>query len=207
MARRPPPGRAGRLWLAERIEVARRGGQLLEQKQRLLRREQRRLAELVERTDRDWRARAADAESWNARVLVASGRDDLRRAAPAVAAAEARVEWTNRAGVTYPSEASVALLPIPSLPGSAALGEAAEAGRRALEAAVRHAAATMARRRVDLELLATVRRLRAIRDRWLPRLEAQLDQLDVRLDETEREETTRLRWAGQRSGGTAEGLR
>ncbi len=199
MARRPPPGRAGRLWLAERIEVARRGGQLLEQKQQLLRREQRRLTELTERTDRDWRARAADADAWNARVLVAGSRDDLRRAAPSVAFAAAQVGWTNRAGVTYPSTASTVLPSVPALAGSATLGEAAEAGQRALDAAVRHAAATMARRRVDLELLATVRRLRAIRDRWLPRLQAQLDQLDVRLDETEREETTRLRWAGQRS--------
>ena len=199
MTRRPPPGRAGRLWLAERIEVARRGGQLLEHKQQLLRREQRRLTELTERTERDWRARAAEAEAWNVRVLVAGSNDELRRAAPSVALADAQISWTNRAGVTYPSTVSTDLPPVPPLPGSATLGAAAEAGQRALDAAVRHAAASMARRRVDLELLATVRRLRAIRDRWLPRLQAQLDQLDVRLDETEREETTRLRWAGKRS--------
>jgi len=198
MPGRPPPGRAGRVWIAERVEVARRASELLEQKQQLLRREQRRFAELAGRTGHEWETLAAEADIWNARALVAGGRDELHRAASAVDAAEARLIWTNEAGVTYPSTA-VTDLPRPPRPaGSPALVQAADACRRALDAAVRHAAATTALTRVEAELVATVRRLRAIRDRWLPHLEAQLEELDVRLDEGEREETIRLRWAGQR---------
>lgn len=186
------------MWLAGRIEVAQRATELLEHKQQLLLREHRRLAELAERTGRDWRMRAIEAETWNARALVAGGRDELRRAGPTIGWAHARLDWAHQAGVTYPSAAAVDLPPPPALAGTPALAHAAATSRRALDAAVHHAAATTARDRVDREFVATVRRLRAIRDRWLPRLRAQLDALDLRLDETEREEITRLRWSGQR---------
>ena len=103
------------------------------------------------------------------------------------------------AGVTYPSTATVELPDRPPTPGTAALDVAADRTGRALEAAVAHAAASAAARRVDAEQTATVRRLRAIRDRWLPRLEAELAETDLRLDETEREEISRLLWTiGQR---------
>lgn len=198
MPARPPPGRAGRVWLAERVEVAQRAVELLEHKQQLLRREHRRLAELAERTERDWQARSAEADTWNARSLVAGGRDELRRIAPTVGPAQVRLDWTNQAGATYPSAAAVQLAAPPAVSGTPALTRAAAASRRAVDAAVQRAAATAARGRVDAELAATIRRLRAIRDRWLPRLHAQLDTLDLRLDEGEREEITRLRWAGRR---------
>jgi len=202
MPGQPPPGRAGRVWLAERVEVARRATELLEHKQQLLRREQRRLAELAERTGRNWRALAGEADTWNARALVSGGRDDLLRAASVTGAAQARLEWTTQAGVIYPSSAAVALPPLSALTGSAALAQAASACRSALDAAVQHAAAATASSRVNSELAATTRRLRAIRDRWLPRLDTQLSELDLRLDETEREEITRLRWAGRPANPT-----
>jgi V/A-type H+-transporting ATPase subunit D len=181
--------------------VAQRAVDLLEHKQQLLRREHRRLAELAERTGRDWRTRAAEADIWNARALVSGGRDELRRAAATIGVARASLEWTNEAGATYPSATAVDLPPPPVLAGTPALRYAATASRRALDAAVHHAAAATASARVDAELAATVRRLRAIRDRWLPQLVSQLDALDLRLDETEREEVTRLRWANRRPCG------
>lgn len=205
MPGRAPPGRAGRVWLAERISVARRAAELLDQKQQLLRREQRRLAELADRTGRDWRALAVAADTWNARALVAGGRDELRRAASVAGTAEARIHWASKAGVTYPSTASTDLPPFPALAGTPALTHAADACRRALDAAVRHAATATALSLVEAELAATVRRLRAVRDRWLPQLEAQLGKLDLRLDETEREEITRLRWARPRSAAPDHG--
>ena len=198
MPGRPPPGRAGRVWLAERLEVAQRAAELLEHKQQLLRREQRRLAELAGRTGRQWAALAAEADTWNARALVAGGRDELSRVASVIGPARIRLEWTSGAGVTYPSIVATDFPGPPAMAGSAALPLAAGACSRALDAAVRHAAATTALARVETELVATVRRLRAIRDRWLPRLAEQLRELDLRLDENEREEITRLRWAGQR---------
>lgn len=193
MPGRPPPGRAGRVWLAERIELAQRAGELLDHKQRLLRREQRRLAEVAERTGGEWRALAGRAETWSARALVGGGRDELARAASRIAPAASRLTWSSQAGVVYPTTAAVELPPPPALDGPSALLEASRACRLALEAAVRHAAALAARRRVDAELDATVRRLRAIRDRWIPRLRRLLADLEVRLEETEREEQARVR--------------
>ena len=204
MPARPPPGRAGRVWLTDRVAVAVRAVGLLEHKRQLLRREQRRLAELADRTGRDWQARAAEADTWNARALVTGEREALRRAAATIGVAHARLEWTSQAGVTYPSAAALDLPAPPELAGSPALSQAASAGRRALDAAVHHAAATTARARVEAELAATVRRLRAIRDRWIPQLQTQLDALDLRLDEIEREEITRLRRAGQRPTAPSE---
>jgi ATP synthase alpha/beta family, nucleotide-binding domain len=127
MPGRAPPGRAGRVRLAERVGVARRAVDLLEQKQQLLRREQRRLAELADRTGRHWRALAAVADTWNARALVAGGCDELRRAASIAGTAEARLGWTGEAGVTYASTASTDLPPFPALAGTAALTQAADA--------------------------------------------------------------------------------
>jgi vacuolar-type H+-ATPase subunit D/Vma8 len=120
---------------------------------------------------------------------------------PAVPPANLELEWTSQAGATYPSAASVQFTSATDLPPSPALLAAAEACRRAITAAVQHAAATTALERVDTELASTVHRLRAIRDRWLPRIKTQLDALDLRLDETEREEHTRLRRATSTTGG------
>ena len=175
--------------------MAARAIELLDHKQLLLRREQRRFSELSARTRREWESQAADAQRWHTRALVAGGRDALRRAVGATAPAQARLTWTSEVGVTYPSTASVELAAPPPLAGTAALAAATGATRVALGAAVRYAAATTALARVDAELTATIRRLRALRDRWLPHLEEQLAALDLRLDETEREEATRLRWA------------
>jgi len=201
---RPPPGRAGRVWLVERADVARRAAELLDHKQQLLRGEQRRLSALAERTGEQWRELAAEADSWCARALVAGGGDDLRRGAIGARDAHAQLTWTTQAGVTYPSTARTELPPLPVLGANVALTRAADAYRRALDAAVRHAAASAAAALVTTELTGTTRRLRAIRERWLPDLRAQLDQLDLRVDENEREEITRLRWARPGSGASPE---
>jgi V/A-type H+-transporting ATPase subunit A len=84
-------------------------------------------------------------------------------------------------------------------PGSAALIEATAAYRAALAAAVTHAAVEAANRTVDAEISATSRRLRAIADRWVPRLEAALRDVTERLEETERAESVRLRWSSRRA--------
>ena len=197
MAGRALPGRAGRAWLAARIAVASRAVELLEQKQHVLRREQHRLTETVEHTSKEWLAGATAADLANVRALVSGGRDELRRVEGTVTPAVTRVVWTTTVGPTYPSAAEVDVPPPPALAAAPAVLEAAAACRRALGPAVRHAAATTSLRRVESELVVTVRRLRAIRTRWIPELEAQLAQLDVHLDDAEREEVTRLRWAGK----------
>jgi V/A-type H+-transporting ATPase subunit D len=79
-------------------------------------------------------------------------------------------------------------------PGSAALVHATEAYREAVQAAVEHGAAAGACRVIDAEIATTRRRLRAITERWTPRLETALRDLTQELDETERAETFRIRW-------------
>ena len=59
-----PPGRAGRLWLQRRLQVARRGADLLDRKLRLLADELGRLRTDSARTGAEWDRRCADAERW-----------------------------------------------------------------------------------------------------------------------------------------------
>jgi len=192
---RVPPGRAGRIWLAERRAVGARAAEMLDQKQRLLRREHQRLTALAERTARQWEVSVGEAETWCTRALVSGGREALRRATFGRQDAVTRIVWANEAGAAFPATAECELPAGPDLGTETTLARAADAYRRALGAGVRHAAAAAAADRIGDELEATTRRLRALRERWLPDVERQLADLDARLDEIEREEATRLRWA------------
>ena len=70
---------------------------------------------------------------------------------------------------------------------------ARQAHRAALAAAIRHAAAAEALRVIEAEVLATRYRLRAVRDRWIPRLEQALAEVTFALEEQERSDAARLR--------------
>jgi V/A-type H+-transporting ATPase subunit D len=78
---------------------------------------------------------------------------------------------------------------------------ATRAYRTALEAAARHAVVDAAVRRIDAEVLATRRRLRAVQNRWIPRLVEALREADAGLEELELAEGGRLRWAARRKKG------
>lgn len=187
---RVPPGRAGRLWLHRRLEVAERGLDLLQRKLHILVRQHERLASEADRTGREWAAACQDAAIWNLRVSLADGRRSLR---PSSSPAQVTVRWTDVMGIRYPAEATCTLPPSPpSLPCSAALAEAREAVRAAIEAAVHHAAAREAERRVAAEIIATRQRIRALRDRWIPRLITGIRDIDLALDEMERSNAARL---------------
>jgi V/A-type H+-transporting ATPase subunit D len=190
---RYPPGRSGRLWLMDRLAVAERAAAILHRKQLALRHEERRLAALAERTAATWTAAVRDAQMWQLRAMILGGRSDLQAAASAVSPAIARLTWRTEMGVEFPSEAGCEFPPPASVAGTPALAAAAAAYRHALEAAVEHAAATTAAARVSSELALTQRRLRAVRDRWIPELGTTLRELELRLDEHEREELTRTR--------------
>jgi V/A-type H+/Na+-transporting ATPase subunit D len=197
-----PPGRAGRVWLQHRWEVADRGATLLETKMRILAGEQQRFVLLAERTERRWAEAVADAERWMLRADVLSGRRGLRLATE-YQPAQVTIRWETTMGVTYPNRAHVRLpdpAPDAPTPDNTALVHAREAYRTALVAAAEHAAATAAREAVEKEMAATRQRLRAIKDRWVPRLEAAGRALTEALEEQEREEGMRLRWAAARLG-------
>lgn len=198
-----PPGRAGRLWVRERLATADRASNLLDRKLRVLRTEQLRLREQDEQARQDWIEARGEAQRWLVRSAVLGGEREVRMAA-ATELATVELNWPAVMGVRYPvlerfTAPGAAATPRP--PGTSALPVTVAAYARALEAAARRAATSAALSIVSAEVKATARRLRAISHRWIPRLEAARDAVDRRLDENERDETTRLRWAAARRGG------
>jgi vacuolar-type H+-ATPase subunit D/Vma8 len=184
------------LWLSSRLRAAQRAGTLLDRKLRILRIEQGRFDLLVRRTGPAWEAAAGEAKMWLARASALGGSHGLDLAATREAAS-VDLEWATVMGLRYPSAAAFQAAPpdTASYQVSAALLEASRAHERALAAAVTHAAAITAQRVVEREIARTRQRLRAITDRWTPRLRSALAELDRRIEETEREEIVRLRWA------------
>ncbi len=203
MAEHVPPGRAGRLWLVERIEIATRGVELLRQKCQLLRREQRRLSLMAEQTGAAWASAVTDAERWGGRAAALGGSTAVRLAASDIAGqGSVTISWRNTMGTRHPDEARCelpTLTPSVAAASNAAIAPAATAYRGALRAAAVHAVASAALREVEIELASTQRRLRAIEHHRLPALQSQLRDLVLRLDELEREERLIARWA-MRSG-------
>ncbi len=201
--RRVPPGRAGRLWLRRRLDTARRGVDLLDRKLRILHGERERFQLLLGHTGAAWRDRCEQAERWLLRAAVLGGERELRLATR-TAPAEVSIEWSTVMGVVYPARMTCtipATSPAARQPGNAALAEAEAAYRLALEAAVRHAATETALRIVDAEVVDVRRRLHAIADRWVPSLETAVRDVTQQLEERERSESVRRRWAAERAGG------
>jgi vacuolar-type H+-ATPase subunit D/Vma8 len=95
-------------------------------------------------------------------------------------------------GIVYPGSVECVPGSAGALTSTAALGPTATAYRRALEAGATCAATTAAVVRLDRELAATRRRRRAIEDHLQPRLERALGELEVHLDELDREEALRV---------------
>ncbi|HLM97573.1 MAG TPA: V-type ATP synthase subunit D [Acidimicrobiales bacterium] len=202
MAEHVPPGRAGRMWLVERIDIAARGVELLRQKRQLLRREQRRLSLMAEQTAAAWASAAADAERWGSRAAALGGSTAVRLAACDIAGqGTVSILWRNTMGTRHPDEARCelpTLTPSVAAASNAAIAPAATAYGGALRAAAEHAVASAALRAVEIELASTQRRLRAIEHHRLPALQSQLHDLVLRLDELEREERLISRWAMRR---------
>ena len=199
---RVPPGRTGRLWLRERLAVALRAADVLDEKRWILLEETRRLLSLAAETRGRWEVACRDAETWHLRTALVGGERQLDAASTYVAGpAEARIAWRSTMGLAYPREAACLLAGSVSVVGvgdTAALAFAVDAHRAALAAAVEHGAAQRAADLVAGELDVTTRRLRAIERRWIPRLEDALRDVERRLDERERDNAVRARWALQR---------
>jgi V/A-type H+-transporting ATPase subunit D len=201
-----PPGRAGRAWLLERLHTAERGVGLLDGKLRVLGREQQRYRLRLERTTAEWERSCREAETWLLRAALLGGRRGLRAAAPDDPV-QVEVSWTVVMGVRHPGATVLAGgLPDPEAagPGNTALVLAADAFRAATQAAAAHAVVDAAVRRIDAEVAATRRRLRAVRDRWIPRLTGELQAVELGLAELEQAEGSRLRWAVGRSARLAQ---
>jgi V/A-type H+/Na+-transporting ATPase subunit D len=201
-----PPGRAGLTWLVRRRDVATRGGDLLERKLRILLAEELAYAMQVERTGVEWADAVRDLERWMLRSAVVSGERGARLASDG-GAGEVEVTWTLTMGVRYPSTATwwPPEPPIGALRAdNSALLHARPAAERAVRAGVDHAVAVAAHEAVRAEIVTTRRQLRALRERWLPRLQSAHAGLLVALDDQEHDEHVRLRWAaGPAASGRA----
>ncbi|HEY7667820.1 MAG TPA: V-type ATP synthase subunit D [Actinomycetota bacterium] len=201
---RTPPGRTGHLWLRERLDVARRASDVLEEKARVLAAEERRLRVLERRSRRDWEEAWDLASRWLLRSTLLGGRRGLAVArAHQAEEIDVRIRWGSTMGATYPTEA-VCRPPAPPaaalFAGTSALRFAASAHAEAATAAVRHAADRRALEVVRRELSVARRRQRAIERRWIPRLESALARLELSLAEEEREDTVRATWVSERTG-------
>ncbi|HSO02946.1 MAG TPA: V-type ATP synthase subunit D [Candidatus Limnocylindrales bacterium] len=192
-----PPGRAGLTWLVRRSDVATRGGDLLERKLRILLAEEQDYAMQAERTAAEWSEAVGDLERWMLRAAVLSGERGTRLASDG-GDGEVEVTWTLTMGVRYPSSATwwAPERPVGAFPpDNSALRHARPAAERAVRAGVDHAVAVAAHEAVRAEIATTRRQLRALRERWIPRLQSAHAALVVALDDQEHDEHVRLRWA------------
>jgi V/A-type H+-transporting ATPase subunit D len=189
-----PPGRAGRLWLERRLEVARRGADLLDRKLRILQGDLDRLRASAGQTAREWERLCADAELWLVRGALLGGQRAIRLASDDRRLAEVTISYASTMGARHPAGA-VSVLPERGGWEGPALSRARHAYGEALAAAVRHAVATAALQVIEAEAAATRHRLRAVRDRWIPRLEQALAEVTFAIEELERADAARLRLA------------
>lgn len=200
-----PPGRAGRLWLQRRIVTAEHGADLLDHKLRILRGERERMALRSERTAAAWEAASLEASTWLLRATLAGGERSVRLSSEQTLA-DVEVVWEQPMGVRYPAEARCVPPPASADPPQsigAAVVTARECHRRALQAGAEHAAVEAAVRILEAEEGATRRRLRAIENRWIPRLREALAEVQLALEEEEHADGVRLRWAVARQPRSA----
>jgi vacuolar-type H+-ATPase subunit D/Vma8 len=190
------------MWLEGRLRWANRAVELLDTKRRALLIEDRHLDEERQRTGATWDGAGRDARRWAVRARALSGALTLWLSSSSVdTAASISVATVHDGGVARPGAVD---LHLPELPDSvraatgAVVNEAAEAHRRAVQAAANHAVAETAYRVVHRELKETERHQRAIERIRIPALESELAKLVLRLDELERQERVVSRWASLR---------
>lgn len=190
-------GRAGRLRLRRQLAAATRASELLDRKRRILAGELDRLELEAQRTGEDWARSAREATAWLQRAVALDGQRALAAATPG-SPATITVRYGEAMGVPYPVHTTVTPPRDPVRAGSSALAYATEAHHRALAAGVRHAAINRAVWILAAELAHTRTRQRAIDNRLIPRLDDAIGVLETQLDELDREENVRVRWAADR---------
>ena len=204
MPLRIPPGRAGRVWLVRRLQIARHGAELMDRKRTALLAEHAHLTVEAAAARVAWEDAARQVARWSTRAAVLDGTGHLELLARHVRGeAVLELEWSNLMGARLPAARTVS---VPDPPPLSALGAGSAtvvlAGvcREATIAGARLAVAERAQSELAAELARAARRLRALRDRWIPQHEQALQRLDLALDESQREQAVRVRWLTQRAG-------
>jgi V/A-type H+-transporting ATPase subunit D len=128
-------------------------------------------------------------------LLIAAvlGGQRATRLATGAGLASVEILFTTTIGISHPADGTFAPPPGPDPWAGQPVRQARQAHRRALAAAVRHAAAARAVRVMEAEATATRYRLRAIRYRLIPSLEQARAQVVLAIDELERADASRLR--------------
>jgi V/A-type H+-transporting ATPase subunit D len=194
-------GRAARLRVQRLMAVARHGVDLLERKQRIVAAEHERLQLQSDELCEAWERSARAALEWADRAAALDGWRAIEAAAPPQTS-RVRVKAGRVMGVEFPDDGDATIAPHRRTGGSSSLEYAAEAMAVAVEAAVAYAAVRRATVTIGAELVATRTRRRAVEHRWIPHLESELVRIERALEELEREENLRVRWAsGARRDG------
>ena len=185
-----------------RLEVARRGTDVLDQKRRTLLRERQRTGAALAEAAEAWERLARVAAQANDRALALAGERRLRLAGIHLRhPTTAEVTWKNAIGTVIPTDVQLDVADPPdfvALGGGSSVALAAEAHRHALAAAAAHAVARAAHEAIEAEFTATTRRLRAIERRWIPEHERALRRLELELAERDLEDIARARFARAR---------
>ncbi len=192
---RVPSGRSGRQWLRGRLGNAEHAATLLEQKLRALRAEQRALAEEAEHTRDELVAQAEETKTWTLRAALTAGSRGMRLACPDVDA-DVTISWSTTAGVRHPSGITCSVpTGVVDVPVGTAVVRAVREQRMLLDAALRHAVAADALRRITAETDTTQRRVQVLRRHWAPLLRETLARVELELEEREQAENLRHRFA------------
>ncbi len=197
-----PPGRMGRLWVLDRLDLAERGVTLLEQKLHSLIALQEELQGKAEQSRHDWRQACREADMRGLRAVLLGGHNAIEMAVT-TAPASITVQWAVTAGVRYPDVAACVLPPEndPAViyPTSASV-QATHAYRAAVVAAAKCAAAQSALKTVLQEVYTTRLRTRALSRHWLPLLRRELARIELELEEEDRDGAIRVRLVGRQRG-------
>ena len=197
-----PPGRMGRLWVLNRLDLAERGVTLLEQKLHLLTALQEELQRRAEQSRHDWQQACREADMWGLRAVLLGGHNAIELAVT-TAPASVTVQWAVTAGVRYPDVAAC-VLPPENDPAviyqTSASAQATRAYRAAVIAAAKCAAAQAAFRTVEQEVHTTRLRARALSRHWLPLLQQELASIELELEEEDRDGAIRVRLVDRQRG-------
>jgi V/A-type H+/Na+-transporting ATPase subunit D len=197
-----PPGRMGRLWVLNRLDLAERGVTLLEQKLYLLIGLHEELQRKAEQCRKNWQRACQAADTWALRAVLVGGQDAIDMAVTTTPAS-VTVRWAVTAGVRYPDVAGCALPPeddpVVIYPTSGSV-QTARAYRAAVVAAAKCAVAQSALRTVEQEVHTTRLRARALTRHWLPLLQQELARIELELEEEDRDGAIRVRLVGREGG-------
>lgn len=201
---RVSPGHAGRMRLIHRLQVAARGADLLDREQSALLAAERELRVERERAELQWRRETDEARLWMDRATLVDGESGVLLAqAFAPVELDARIVAQTVMGVRCPCLDEPREPPRAAVSGlfaSPTMTRALDARRAAALASLRCAIARSSHARVARELARVARRRAAIERRWIPAHSAALAALELALEESEREHSTRVRRLIERPG-------